>query len=212
MRLSYLSQHDKEEVCLHEALISVFITLPEIRKLFTAFHQAHMHITPLLSSSKHVLVQYLKKLKSTYFYTTAPWCMPRFFMTQSKTSTKRSILKQSQDFKDGCKAHPWETSFMEETGLASVSAVSVWLNQLSSLCSVLENDIWESEKERNKREWVGGDEGERDWGECVCVFVCLCSVPTQISAFVVMAFPWYKLIISGARYDRVVYLSREEWK
>ncbi len=45
---------------------------------------------------------------------------------------------------------------------------------------------------------------------CVCVRACLCSVPTQISAFVVMAFPWYKLIISGARYDRVVYLSREE--
>lgn len=60
IRLSYRSQHDKKEVCLHEALISVFTTLPEIRKLFTAFHQAHMHITPLLSSSKHVLVQYLK--------------------------------------------------------------------------------------------------------------------------------------------------------
>jgi len=39
--------------------------------------------------------------------------------------------------------------------------------------------------------------------------MCESPVPTQISAFVVMAFPWYKLIISGARYDRVVYLSRE---
>lgn len=29
---------------------------------------------------------------------------------------------------------------------------------------------------------------------------------THISAFVVMAFPAYKLIISGARYERVVYL------
>ncbi len=58
MRQSYFSQHDKEEVCLHEALISVFTTLPETRKL--VFYQAHMHITLLLSSSKHVLVQYLK--------------------------------------------------------------------------------------------------------------------------------------------------------
>lgn len=64
---------------------------------------------------------------------------------------------------------------------------------------------------------MGGDEEERDRGECasvsVCatarVFVCLCSVHTQISAFVVMAFPWYKLIISGARYDRVVYLAEK---
>lgn len=60
---------------------------------------------------------------------------------------------------------------------------------------------------------MGGDEGERDWGECVSVSttvrVCMCSVPTQISAFVVMAFPWYKLIISGARYDRVVYLAEK---
>lgn len=30
---------------------------------------------------------------------------------------------------------------------------------------------------------------------------------TQISALVVMAFPAYKLIISGARYERVVYLQ-----
>lgn len=30
---------------------------------------------------------------------------------------------------------------------------------------------------------------------------------THISAFVVMAFPAYKLIISGARYERVVYLE-----
>lgn len=32
-------------------------------------------------------------------------------------------------------------------------------------------------------------------------------VLTHISAFVVMAFPAYRLIISGARYERVVYLQ-----
>lgn len=33
---------------------------------------------------------------------------------------------------------------------------------------------------------------------------------TQMSAFVVMTFPPYRLTISGARYDRVVYLVLRE--
>lgn len=135
------------------------------------------------------------------------------FRNQSKKHQQKDQLWNN--------ARIWRTAvkhtplFMKETGLASVFVVSVWPNQLSSMSAYVcewERDWERGSKKGNKRaKYVRVRKRERLWKN-KNMSLCLCLVPTQISAFVVMAFPWYRLIISGARYERVVYLSKVDWK
>lgn len=41
------------------------------------------------------------------------------------------------------------------------------------------------------------------------VCVCVCVILTQMSALVVISLPLYRFTISGARYERVVYLHTQ---
>ncbi len=171
MRLSYLSQHDKEEVCLHEALISVFITLPEIRKLFTAFHQAHMHITPLLSSSKHVLVQYLKKQNLLISTPPHPDACLDFSWHKAKHQQNDQFWNKARISRMAVKhtperPHLWRKPVWHPCLLCQSDQTS------SPACAVCWRMTYERVKNREikENEWVEMKERETGGNVCVRVF------------------------------------------